>query len=149
MHEQMSGVPCRSADQAIGSKVIFSIVFSISLSSALPALCHNGVVAESLQGACEGSTFAWRVFCEAVLADAVCPIRRCGTTPHVLKKKAGYFAFVACAAKVKTRGSTGGSGGDPGGIRVQKGGSASSTSSAPKLPRKKNLRINSTHNNSF
>ena len=75
------------------------------------------------------STFAWRVFCEAVLADAVCPIRRCGTTPHVLwKKKAAYFAFVACAAKVKTGGSTGGSGGDPGGIRVQKGGSASSTS---------------------
>ena len=30
--------------------------------------------------------------------------------------------------RVKTGGPTGGSGGDPGGIRVQKGGSASSTS---------------------
>ena len=46
-------------------------------------------------------------------------------SPMCCGKKAAYFAFEPCAAKVKTGGSTGGSGGDPGGIRVQKGGSAS------------------------
>ena len=72
------------------------------------------------------STFAWRVFCEAVLADAVCPVRRCGTTPHVSwKKKSRILCFRSVCSKSKNKGIhkgiRGGSRGDPGpkrGIRV-------------------------------